>query len=686
MATTNQANADVMNNDVLNNLLGTATPTDNTPALSGIRIIDQPLEVRLRYNTSFHAEILSKLNARQMLAERNISSRWADWDRVDEHVRLFIDLRRGVKNADGSTNTNKREMPWNRAIVIPMSYAILQTYLTQMMAIFTRRDPIIEVSGVGPEDIRPAKVMQAVLAYDQRQTQFLVQLYSLLQSAVKYGFGKMYDCWEETWGWKFTKRPADPFADYLGQPQVDRSWDVLKQHNMVESIDPRLTWHDPRVSVAFEQRAEFAGHRVFCSYLDLLEKSQANGGPYFNIEYVAKLGAGGVARRDTTIARTLKHLVMTGSMDDKDKGFHCKDIMSIRLIPKDWKLGDGERPEYWQFAWVDKTVVIRAHLSQYHHNQHPYSGAESNVDPHMTFNPGAIENLDGLARFANWMYNSHTQNVMRHLNNSMLYAPTLIEELDVLNPTAGGHYRLSAIGEKLLQEGRITLDQAIHQLQKTDVTTGMLAEVNHLYDMGMRMSGAADTMQAQVTEDKRTATEINQATMGGNQRMAFYTGLMDAMAIAPTATRMISNEQQFRDIPAYFRIAGDLAREMGADRMLVTPDDLAGNLDYVQRSGPMAPDPSDMIPSWQALSEMLTKNPGLLTMPDSMGKVVDPVELFKEYARGPLSIRNIDSYFVHLIQMQQRMMAHAPQQQVMADEQVEQQRRQGNIIPFRQAG
>src|SRR5262245_7808687 len=405
MAATNQASADIINNDVLSKLIGTATPTDNTPALSGIRVIDQPIEQRLRYNTSFHAEILSKLNARQMLSERNISSRWSDWDRVDEHCRLYIDLKRGVKKADGSTTTNKREMPWNLAIVIPMSYAILQTYLTQMMAIFTRRDPIIEVSGVGPEDIRPAKVMQAVLAYDQRQTQFLVQLYSLLQSAVKYGFGKMYDCWEETWGWKFTKRPADPFADYLGQPQVDRSWDVLKQHNMVESIDPRLTWHDPRVSVAFEQRAEFTGHRVFCSYLDLLEKSQANGGPYFNIEFVAKLGAGGVARRDTTIARTLKHLVMTGSMDDKDKGFHCKDIMSIRLIPKDWKLGDGERPEYWQFAWVDKTVVIRAHPSQYHHNQHPYSGAESNVDPHMTFNPGAIENLDGLARFANWLYN-----------------------------------------------------------------------------------------------------------------------------------------------------------------------------------------------------------------------------------------------------------------------------------------
>src|SRR5262249_2120820 len=69
---------------------------------------------------------------------------------------------------------------------------------------------------------------------------------------------------------------------------------------------------------------------------------------------------------------------------------------------------------------------------------------------------------------------SHVQNVMRHLNNSMLYSPTLVEELDVLNPIAGGHYRLSALGEKLLQEGRITMDTVIHQLTKVDVTSGQL--------------------------------------------------------------------------------------------------------------------------------------------------------------------------------------------------------------------
>lgn len=685
--------AEMMNSRVLGALVqqNVAGPQDNvtpTPAGSGIREVDKPIEERMRHGSSFHAEVLSRLNARQRLAERNVAQRWDDWQRVDENTSLYIDLARNARTASKGTIANKKEMPWERAIVVPASYAILQTYLTHLVSIFTRRDPMIEVSGSGPEDMRSAKIIQALLAYDQDQSNFVVQLYMVIQDAVKYGLGMFYDSWTEKYGWKFTKRPSNPFADFLGIPQVERKWDVIKQHNSVEAVDPRLAWIDPRVSIANGQKAEFTGHRVFCSYLELLEGAQKNGGPYFNIEYVAKLGAGGLSRRDTTVARSLKHLHMTGSMDDKDKGFHCKDVMSVRLIPRDWKLGDGERPEIWQFCWIDKTVIIRAHQSEYHHQEIPYAGAESNIDTHVIFNPGVIENLDGLQRFMNWMYNSHVANVMRHLNNSMLYAPSLVEELDIVNPNAGGHYRLTGLAEKLLQEGRISMDAVVHQLDKRDVTTQMLGEVGTLYDWAMRMTGASDAMQGRITKDKRTLGEINQASMGGANRMGFYAQLIDSMAIRQVVQRWIANRQQFTEEEQLVRITGDFAREMlttGDPRfqngfMKVTPDDLAGNFDYVPRSGPVPPDPSHTIEAWSAMNEVLTKAPTLFMVPDSMGRVLDMQELFKEFARGPLGIRNIESFYRSLQpqQAQQGPMA------VMPDEQIQQERQAGNIIPIDQ--
>lgn len=687
---------DMMNSSVLSNLLQTPPyvpnppETGGVPALSAIREIDRPIEERLKYGTSFHAEILSRLNSRQLLAENNIKNRWDDWRRVDESTSLYIDLARNARFGDKRSSQNKKEMPWERAIVVPMSYAILQTYLTQMMAIFTRRDPIMEVQGVSEDDIRPAKIMEAVMAYDQQQTNFLVQLFTVCQDAVKYGLGIFYDCWEEEYGWKFTKQPPNPMMDFLGTPAVERTWDVLRQYNQVEAVDPRLAWVDPRVSMANSQRAEFAGHRVYCAYLDILERSQANGGPYFNTEYVSKLGAG-ITRRDTTVARSLRHLQMTGSMDQNDKGFHAKDVMSIRLIPKDWKLSDGERPEIWQFVWTDKTIIIRAHQSEYWHQMLPYSAAESNVDTHVTFNPGSIENLDGLQRFMDWFYNSYAQNQMRHLNNSMVYSPALVEELDILNPTAAGHYRLSAIGEKLLQEGRITMDGVMHQMQLHDVAAPMLSNVNFLYDMGMRMTGASDAMQAQVTQDKRTLGEINQANLGGSARMGFYAQLIDSMAMMPLGRRWISNRQQFTDKEQFFRIRGDLSREIGSERLLVSPNDLAGSFDYVPRAGPMPPDPAEMAQSWQMVGDMLSKNPALLGIPDAQGRVPDPQELFKEAVRT-IGVRNIDSYYKPLAPlpgMPGQMPGGPPPQagpvRVVPDEQVAQMRQAGNVIPLRGA-
>jgi hypothetical protein len=215
----------------------------------------------------------------------------------------------------------------------------------------------------------------------------------------------------------------------------------------------------------------------------------------------------------------------------------------------------------------------------------------------------------------------------------------------------------------------------------------MLNEVNLLYDWGMRMTGASDAMQAQVTKDKRTLGEVNQANLGGSARMGFYAQLIDSMAISQMTTRWIANRQQFTDQEQFFRISGEFAREMattGDSRykngfMMVKPDDLAGNFDYVPRSGPTPPDPADSIQAWQMVSEILAKSPMLLQMPDAQGRVPDVQELFKEMARGPLGIRNIDSFYRPLVPPQ------AAQVQVKPDEEVMREKERGNVIPMRGA-
>src|SRR3990167_2359254 len=223
---------------------------------------DAPIEERLRYHgttTSLHQKLVSRLKARRQVSERAMSRRYDSWNRVDENCRLYIDLSRGVKKGDTTTDSERKEIPWARSIVVPVSYAILQVYMTQLMGIFTRRDPPLEITGSGPEDVRPAKLMNAVIAYDQVMTNYVLELYTALQDSLKYGMGGFPDWWQEDYG--FVTKRANPAAakvlSMLGEPTSRRVWDKRIEYQGVEAWDPFLTFPDPRISLSKLQKGEF---------------------------------------------------------------------------------------------------------------------------------------------------------------------------------------------------------------------------------------------------------------------------------------------------------------------------------------------------------------------------------------------------------------------------------------------
>src|SRR5262245_58597581 len=122
------------------------------PVTNGGHTIDEPdIATLLRYGTDLHTEVLNRVVSRVDLASRHIATRYDEWDRVDEHCRLFLDLSRKARKGDKTEDSKKREMPFDRSIVIPMSLSVLLVRLTQLMAIFTNRTPLIQLEGRGPE-------------------------------------------------------------------------------------------------------------------------------------------------------------------------------------------------------------------------------------------------------------------------------------------------------------------------------------------------------------------------------------------------------------------------------------------------------------------------------------------------------------------------------------------------------
>lgn len=686
---------------------GAAEFDSSAPIMPGA---EPPLEVRLKPGTELHRKVVQKLRARLDLSYRNLSGRYGDWDRVDEHQRMYINLSRQVRKGDKTDVAGKREIPFDRSIVIPMSYAIHEVRKTQLFSLFGRREPFIQLQGRGPEDMKPAKTMEALMDYDYGESNGAVALYSLIQDTDKYGMGIILDEWQDISGWKTVMQPVpmNPFQSMgvkMGllpapPPVPTKEWGTVKEFNRWMPVDPFNFWPDPRVSVSNLQEGEFVGHRTYRGFLSLQERSKPTG-PYFNLDKLKETGntgATGESARLTGRSRfAADQFTLKDNGDDKDKGYYTLDHLQVKIIPKDWELGPEDKPEIWWFTLADERTIIRAHKSAYEHGQFTYSVAEINPDPHTIANPGVIENLDGLQRSVDWLYNSHMENVRKFINNELIFSPRFIELEDVMKPGPGRWIRLTPEGEDAIASGR-NIGEFYAQMNVADVTKGHMELVSQLYEFANRMSGASDQMQAAQTSGDPTLGELEMLNAGANQRLGVSARMIDAMAITPLARRAVANRQQFTSIEQFIRIAGDLAKEIprGAERVLVKPNDIQGNFDYVPHSAATPSDPARMAQVYQQILQTLGSFPQLADpamSPD--GKYIDTREVFNELVRT-MGVRNVEEFYRQGVfnpmtgtfapaGIAQAQMAQAQAQmgapQVMPDEQVQQQVQAGNMVP-----
>lgn len=657
--------------------------------------LDQPAHKLLKYDkgeVSLHQKVLNRLTWRLKLSQDSMTNRYPEWDRVDEQVRLFMNLDDGARAGDKSHIYNidgsmKREMPFTRSIVIPVSYVILSVRLSQLMAIIMGQKPMWPLEGRGPEDVTPSRMMEACLDYDMEQCRGLLSVFQFLQDAEKYGMGILYDTWTEEYGWKMNNSvnaQSRPFFQALNfNPQDFRVWDAVKEYNEWTPVDPFNFWPDPRVSRADIQKGEFCGHRFERSYLWLKERTTDKGGPYFNIDALNEFKN----MKDLTSQYRPRRndLLSTQSnrttQDPDDKGFYVMDHLQVKLIPKEWQLGPGEDPETWWFTIANESVIVRAHESSYDHGQFTYAVGESNPDLHAPFNPGNIENLEPIQRFMNWLLNSHFENIRKHLNDMLIYGSAFVEEEDILNPGPARHIRLTQKGEELVEMG-VNPALFLQQLKVADITAPHLNASQFLWEMVTKMFATSDPEMGSPTQEKKTLGEIQNIISGSGKRITTIYRIYEMMAFQPLVQRAVANRQQFTSLEQYFRILGDYAQEVFSGnngRTLITPWDVQGNFDYAPRSNIMPPDPAKSAIAWSQILFGLGKFPQVWA-PGPDGKVLDPRLIFNEIARN-MGIKHINQFYRQLGPMD---MPGAPspqpvQAQIMPDHQVQQELQKGNL-------
>ena len=639
-----------------------------------------PIEERLKPSSSLHQDILTKLMTRRDAAEEHLNQRKSQWRDTNNKMRMYIDLSKKAKKGDGSTDTDISEMPFDRSIVIPASYSILRVLLTQLISIFGSREPMIQIRGRAPEDVDPARVLESMLAYDLDEMGAFGSVYAVCQDSLKFGCGIMYDSWSAEYGNKIVPFELPPVIPGMPPIMSTRSeWGIVKEHNLWTPINPFDFYPDPRVPLSVPQQGEFIGHRFYRGHMYIAERRMSNGGPYFNVEHLREHAAGSLRDEDDGTDLGIGGFG-EAEIDELDKGTYELSHMQIKLIPSEWKLGPSDNPEIWWFTWANDSLIVRAHKCPYDHQQFTYSLAESDPDFHSAFNPGLVESLDGLQRYIDWLYNSHLQNLMRHLNDAMIFAASLIEETDITNPGAARHARLTALGEELIMSGGYSISQFVHQLPVQDVTSPHLSAVSNLFQLAQRMSAANDPQMGMPTPDKRTLGEIQVINASASQRITILARMIDNMAIAPLAKRAIANRQQFTTTEQYYRITGDDSLALENQHIIGDRTKIQGNFDYMPTDGILPPDPVRQASTWMQIGESLMRFLPLMQQMGAIppdGKIPDINVVLKETFRA-LGARNVDRFYTE-------MPPPAPPQ-VMPDEQVDQGVQSGDMVPMDEYG
>ena len=363
-----------------------------------------------------HQRLLDLVRSRRSLSVKKMSEYYPEWTKADRIYSHYVEP--GEVDSQG-----KRLYPWARSIVVPMSYAIVQTQLSWEMAAFTQRVPIVPLDGLSPEDVKPAKVMEQVLQHEWSSDRMSLALYQWLLDRRRYGVGIVWINWARDATRQRVEVQRTLPLSFLGiELPIGTQWEwqdrIKYEGNRLEPIDPFRFYPDPRVSLADSHRGEFVGFRTQRHYHELLLLERD--GQYANVKRLPKRPSqGGLTSQASTpmeprsLDRSSVGLgdwmgqIGPNTVDFQEHGSVTLDVFVIRIVPKDYQLSDSSWPQKYVVVVGNEAIILRAQPFEFDHDELPACVMELSADRHQFSTPGVVNHLEDLQDYLSWLWNCH---------------------------------------------------------------------------------------------------------------------------------------------------------------------------------------------------------------------------------------------------------------------------------------
>lgn len=530
--------------------------------------------------------LVAEIMVRAQESERVMKRRHPKLDRIDETLTAFIptDLLEDKKKlADERTPIS---------IVVPESYATLETFLTYYMGVFGG-NPMFKYEGSGPEDLIGGMMMEMIIANQTGRKNALLSLMTQWRDAVAYGFGVVHVEWAVLAGKKTNFEPiidTDPLTGEEFVVGFDRVVvDTIQyEGNILKPIDPRKYLPDPTVPIYDPQAGEYVMWvEDAVDFMALRRREAQPGSDIFNVKYLENHVTRSSIYSNVNFAREAENTRSSTQDTKAPGGSHPIDIIwgYIDLIPRDWKIGTSDEPQKWMFGLANDEVIVALHPMELHHNMFPVAVAAPEAGGHELITTSRLETIFGLQEIINFKMNADVKETINFLQNKLVVDPKLIHLPDVLNHS-------NVIRMRKPAWGRGTAG-SIEQLKLQSVTGNYMNDLFGLQQISRSGSGAVDSLQGiQRTGGERITKDESSKTRGAAlSRLQKSARMISMQSMSNIGLMYAYHTQQFMSDDTFVKTAGRwqqvLAEEFGiTDRsVLVTPLHLDIDFDIIISDG-----------------------------------------------------------------------------------------------------